>query len=128
MGLAEDSRERSAGTRTLVEDGPKQRCRISREYEEAGDYERAREALGELWRRVGERPDVDGLAPDAAAEVLLQAARLTSTLGSAKQVGGSQELAKNLISESMAIFERLGDFRSEAIEQFCDRYEPAPSM
>ena len=24
-----------------------------------------------------------------------------------------------------SIFERLGDFRSEAIEQFCERYDPA---
>jgi tetratricopeptide (TPR) repeat protein len=114
MGLAENSREGSAGTRTLVEDGPKQRCRISREYEEAGDYESAREALGEFWRRVGERPEVDGLAPDAAAEVLLQAARLTCAPGSAGQVGGSQELAKNLLSESIAIFERLGDEKKVA--------------
>jgi len=117
MGLAEDSREGSAGTRTLFEDGPKQRCRISRDYEEAGDYESAREALGGFWRRVGERPDVDGLAPDAAAEVLLQAARLTCARGSAEHVGGSQELAKNLFSESMAIFERLGDEKKVAEAQ-----------
>ncbi|HZT58527.1 MAG TPA: tetratricopeptide repeat protein [Pyrinomonadaceae bacterium] len=117
MGSAKDSRERSAEVRTLVEDGAKTRCRISRAYEEAGDYERAREALGEFWSRVGERPDVRGLAPDDAAEVLLQVARLTSVLGSAKQVGGSQELAKNLVSESMAIFERLGDEKRVAEAQ-----------
>jgi tetratricopeptide (TPR) repeat protein len=117
MGLAKDSREKSAEARTLVEDGAKTRCRISRGYEEAGDYERAREALGEFWGRVGERPKVDGLAPDAAAEVLLQAARLTGALGSAKQVGGSQEMAKNLVSGSMAIFERLGDEKKVAEAQ-----------
>ncbi|PYS80134.1 MAG: hypothetical protein DMF67_14675 [Acidobacteria bacterium] len=84
------------------------RCEVSRAYEEAGDYERACAALGELWRRVGERPAVEGLAPEAAAEVLLQAGRLTSSLGGAKDVGGAQEAAKNLISESAALFERLG--------------------
>src|SRR5438045_7934741 len=89
--------------------GAKLRCEVSRAYEEAGDYERAREALGDLWRRVGERPAVEGLAPDVAAEVLLQAGKLTSALGSAKDVGGAQETAKNLISESAALFERLGD-------------------
>src|SRR2546421_11913087 len=41
--------------------GAKLRCQISRAYEEAGDFERAREALGDLWRRVGERPAVGGL-------------------------------------------------------------------
>ncbi|HST51786.1 MAG TPA: tetratricopeptide repeat protein [Pyrinomonadaceae bacterium] len=117
MGLAKGSRERSARTKTLVEEGAKLRCRISRAYEEAGDYESAREALGDFWRRVGERPDVDGLAPDSAAEVLLQAARLTSCLGSAKQLDGSQELAKNLVSESAAIFERLGDVKKTAEAQ-----------
>src|SRR5438270_13199194 len=87
----------------------KLRCEVSRAYEEAGDYERAREALGELWHRVGERPAVDGLAPDVAAEILLQAGRLTSSLGGAKDVGGAQEAAKNLISESAALFQRLGN-------------------
>jgi CheY-like chemotaxis protein len=88
--------------------GAKLRCEVSRAYEEAGDYERAREALGALWRRVGERPAVDGLAPGVAAEVLLQAGRLTSSLGSARQVDGAQETAKNLISESAALFEQSG--------------------
>jgi CheY-like chemotaxis protein len=81
---------------------------VSRAYEEAGDYERACEALGDLWRRVGEHPLVDRLAPDVAAEVLLQAGRLTSALGSAKQVDGAQEIAKNLISESAVLFEQSG--------------------
>lgn len=93
------------------------RCRMSRAFEEAGDYEKAREALGSLWQRVGDHPNVDGLAPDEAAEVLLQAGSLTSHLGSVKQVGGAQEMAKNLVSESAALFERLGDVKGLAQAQ-----------
>src|SRR5947209_8526372 len=92
-------------------------CEVSRAYAEAGEYERAREALGDLWQRVGERPAVDGLAPDVAAEVLLQAGRLTSALGGAKDVGGAQEFAKNLISGSAALFEQVGDPKKVAEAQ-----------
>jgi tetratricopeptide (TPR) repeat protein len=117
MGLTKDSRKGPAALDSLGLTGAKLRCQISRAYEEAGDYERACEALGELWRGVGARPAVDGLAPDAAAEVLLQAGSLTSSLGRAKQIDGAQEAAKNLISECVAIFERLGDEKKVAEAQ-----------
>jgi hypothetical protein len=48
------------------------RCRLASEFIHAGQYESAREALGELWRGVGKRPDVEKLKPFTAAEVLLQ--------------------------------------------------------
>src|SRR5919198_498102 len=108
MDLTNHTLQGLASLDLSADGGAKLRCEVSRAYEEAGDYERACAALGELWRRVGERPVVDGLAPDAAAEVLLQAGRLTSGLGSARQIDGAQEAAKNLISESAALFERLG--------------------
>ncbi|MDT7777997.1 MAG: two-component system, OmpR family, response regulator [Acidobacteriota bacterium] len=90
------------------------RCEMSRSFLEAGDYERAREAMGWLWHRAGERPSVEKLGERAAAEVLLQAGRLTSTLGGARRIDGAQEAAKNLISESAAVFERLGDVKKVA--------------
>ncbi len=39
------------------------RCRVAADLIHAGQYEKAREALGELWRGVGERPDVKKLKP-----------------------------------------------------------------
>ncbi|HEX7314477.1 MAG TPA: helix-turn-helix domain-containing protein [Pyrinomonadaceae bacterium] len=72
----------------------------------AGQYEAARESLGELWRGEGERPNVAGLGESTAAEVLLQAGALSGWLGKGK---GAQETAKDLISESAALFERLGE-------------------
>jgi tetratricopeptide (TPR) repeat protein len=84
------------------------RCRLARELEEAGNYEAAREAMGEFWQRVGERPVVEGLDQETAADVLLRAGSLTGWLGSAKQIEGAQEMAKDLISESIRIFETSG--------------------
>ncbi|HKQ51597.1 MAG TPA: sigma 54-interacting transcriptional regulator [Pyrinomonadaceae bacterium] len=85
------------------------RCRAAKGLEDSANYEAAREAMGELWRRVGERPNVDGLDPGTTAEVLLRAGALTGWIGSTKQVDGAQETAKDLISESAAIFESLGE-------------------
>jgi DNA-binding NtrC family response regulator/Flp pilus assembly protein TadD len=83
------------------------RCKLARELEEAGNFEAARGAMGDLWNRIGERPALQGLARHTAAEVLLRAGVLSGFLGGAKQVGGAQEFAKDLISKSAAIFREL---------------------
>jgi tetratricopeptide (TPR) repeat protein len=75
----------------------------------AGNYEAAREALGELWRGVGNRPEIEGLPPTEQAEVLLRAGALSGWLGSSSQAPGAQGFAKDLISESIRAFEALGD-------------------
>lgn len=83
------------------------RCQLAKQLEDEGNYEAAREAMGELWHRVGERPLLDGLDEETKARVLLRAGALTGWIGSAKQIAGAQETAKDLISESIAIFEVL---------------------
>jgi hypothetical protein len=83
------------------------RCQLASQLEDEGDYEAAREAMGELWQRVGERPLLERLDEETKAGVLLRAGVLTGWIGSAKQISGAQETAKNLISESIAIFEAL---------------------
>jgi tetratricopeptide (TPR) repeat protein len=75
----------------------------------AGQYEAAQEALGAHWRGVGVRPHVEGLAEATAAEVLLQAGALSGWLGA-----GGQASAKDLISESAGLFERLGEVNRAA--------------
>jgi transcriptional regulator with PAS, ATPase and Fis domain len=96
-----DNRTLSFAERALL------RCQLAKELEEAGDYEAARDAMGELWQRIGDRPQIDGLDQHEAAEVLLRAGSLSGWIGSANQIEGAQEIAKNLISESTAIFEVL---------------------
>ncbi len=86
-----------------------ERCIRARQLERAGNYEAAREALGDLWRGIGKRPDVDGLDKATAAEVLLCAGTISGRLASAKQIG-TQEGAKDLLSESCTLFEVIGNF------------------
>ena len=83
------------------------RCQLAKQLEDVGNYEAAREAMGELWSGVGEYPVLDELDPATAAEVLLRAGVLTGWIGSVKQVEGAQETAKNLISESSRSASRL---------------------
>jgi tetratricopeptide (TPR) repeat protein len=93
----------------------RRRCQDARRLEDAGKYDEAREALGSLWQRVGERPDLEGLDECARGEVLLRSGVLSGWIGSARQVEGAQETAKDLISESISLFESLG-LRSLVIE------------
>ncbi len=93
------------------------RCQLAKHLEETGDYEGARKAMGELWSRVGERPALDGLDQATAAEVLLRAGALTGWIGSSKQIDGSQEMSKNLISEGIHLFEALQDTEKVAEAQ-----------
>src|SRR4051812_33960850 len=81
------------------------RCQFAKQLEDVGNYEAAREALGELWRGVGHQPVVNELDQATAAEVILRVGALTGWIGSCKQIEGAQETAKNLISEGTTIFE-----------------------
>jgi CheY-like chemotaxis protein len=85
----------------------------------AGQYEAAREALGELWRGVGARPDVRKLPPVTAAEVLLQCGTLTGLLGHARNVAGAQEKAQDLLTEAARKFQSQGKYK-KASEAQCE--------
>jgi CheY-like chemotaxis protein len=83
------------------------RCELAKKLEEAGHYVAAQDVMGELWPRFEERPRIEGLDGRAAAEVLLRVGVLTGWIGSTRQIPTAQETAKNLISESLTIFESL---------------------
>lgn len=96
----------SLSERTLL------RCRLARLQEQAGDYNAASEALASFWRGVGERPNLERLDDESQAHVLLRVGSLTGWIGGVKQIEGSQEAAKDLISESVRIFEQLGRIKN----------------
>jgi two-component system chemotaxis response regulator CheY len=73
----------------------------------AGQYEAARDALGDMWQGVGRPPSVEGLRRPTAAEVLLQCGVLTGWLGGARSIRGAQEAAKDLLSQAQRAFESL---------------------
>ena len=95
----------------------RRRCEKACALERAGDYEGARAALGKLWTRIGERPAIDQLPPDTRAEVLWRVGALSGWLGSANQIAGAQEFARDLLTESVTLFEtlKLPDKRAEAM-------------
>ena len=82
-------------------------CQTAKQHENAGRYDSAYEALREFWPDWNEQPNLEGLSKVAKAEVLLRAGVLSGWLGSAGQTIGSQEGAKNLITQSLEIFQEL---------------------
>jgi CheY-like chemotaxis protein len=59
-------------------------------------------------------PNVKDLNERTRGEVLLRTGAISGWLGSTKQIEGSQEKAKNLISESISVFESLPDLKRAA--------------
>lgn len=77
--------------------------------EKAGEYQAACEALAEFWPDRNGEILLEGLEDSTRAEMMLRAGVLSGWLGSADQTTGSQERAKNLITQSIEIFDRLGE-------------------
>ena len=90
------------------------RCDLAKKLEKEGNYDAAQEALGNLWQGIGEHPQVAGLDSYTQAEVLLRVGMLFRRIGSTRQLKDAQERAKDLISESLTIFEMLQDMNKVA--------------
>ena len=85
-------------------------CEESRRLERAGDYEGARLALRVLWcGRIGDRPRLAELSDDRRALVLWRVGSLCGWLGSANQIQGAQEFARDLLTECITLFRSLGE-------------------
>lgn len=89
-------------------------CNLAKQLERAGEYDAACEALGEFWPQLERPAMLEGLDRVTQAEVLLRVGALTGWVGSTHQTKGSQEAAKDLITESIGIFEEIGDSSREA--------------
>lgn len=90
------------------------RCQMALELKDRGDFVGARQAMGPIWQRVGERPITEGLHAAVAAEVQLSVGMLTGWIGSKEGIEEAQEVAKNLISESVSYYESAGDIKKVA--------------
>jgi tetratricopeptide (TPR) repeat protein len=80
-------------------------CEAAKALEYKGEYEKARKLLSDYWTGIGERPKLTGLDQTTAGDLLLRAGVLTGFIGSKNQLAESQETAKNLIHESLTIFQ-----------------------
>src|SRR5437588_3110220 len=83
-------------------------CDLARQLEKAGEYEAACEALNEFWPKRNGSLSLTELDEAARAEVLQRVGALSGWLGSTDQTEGSQETAKNLITQSIDLFQHLG--------------------
>jgi CheY-like chemotaxis protein len=83
-------------------------CDLAKQFEKAGEYEAACEALLFFWPDRDRSPRLEGLDQYARAEVLLRVGNLAGWLGSSEQTGRSQERAKDLITRSLEDFSELG--------------------
>ncbi len=95
----------------------KRSCDFARQLEKGGDYASAYEALSEFWPDRTQPPTTDNLDQATSAELLLRAGAVASKLGSASQTEGGQETAKDLISNSVRIFEEINDNQKAAEAQ-----------
>ncbi len=75
---------------------------------DSGQFEAAASALENYWNGVGGRPAVESVPEPLKYELILLCGVLTGWLGSARQIEGSQETAKDLISEASDHFDELG--------------------
>jgi CheY-like chemotaxis protein len=89
-------------------------CDLAKQFEKAGDYDAACKALAEFWPKANQPANVQGLDETIAAAVLLRAGAVAGWLGGASQTEGAQETAKDLITQSIEIFDRLGHTTSSA--------------
>ena len=90
------------------------RCRTALELKERGEYDAAREAMFPLWQGIGSRPNTKGLDSDLVPRVLLCAGILTGWLGGISGINESDDYARDLITESIRLFEAVSDSRKVA--------------
>jgi len=79
----------------------------------SANTKRAYEALAEFWPVRNEPPSLGRLDYETQAELLLRIGVLAGWLGKAAQTDGGQELAKNLITRCIEMFEKCA--RSERV-------------
>src|SRR5437870_12398576 len=96
-------------TRGLTPIGRARRCcDLAVQLEKAGEYEAACEALSEFWPERDGPLNLNELDGAAKAEVLQRVGGLSGWLGSSDQTEGSQETAKDLITQKIRLFQRPG--------------------
>jgi tetratricopeptide (TPR) repeat protein len=90
------------------------RCQTALELRDRGDYDGAREVMVPIWSGIGSRPKVEGLHSTVVPEVLLCAGILTGWLGSRNEIKEADDYARDLITESITLYEALGDSKKVA--------------
>jgi tetratricopeptide (TPR) repeat protein len=90
------------------------RCQTALDLKDREDYEGAQAVMRPLWKGFGEAPETVGLYSSVTAEVLLCVGILTGWIGNRNEIKVAQEQAKNLITQSIALYESIGDVKKMA--------------
>lgn len=114
MNVQSQTKVSSAPASHSVAERAELACRQAKELERLGDYEGARETLSEFWDASTNLVTVDQLDDALKADVLLRVGSVASRVGSAAPSEGTQEIAKDFISQSIRIYEELANRRKVA--------------
>src|SRR5829696_1779596 len=90
------------------------RCQTALDLRDRSEYDAAREVMAPLWSGIGHRPKTEGLHSTVIPEVLLTAGILTGWLGSRNEIKDADDYARDLITESITLYEALGDSKKVA--------------
>ena len=93
------------------------RCKTALDQKDREDLAGAQKAMRPYWSCIGEHPKTAGLDLSVTAEVLLCVGILTSWIGSKSQRSDAQEIAKNLLTQSITCFEELRDVIKVGVAQ-----------
>ena len=85
------------------------KCEKALELRDKADYTGALEVMCPLWNGLGAHPDIEGLHPTVAAEVLLCTGILTGWLGGRDEIKDANEWARDLLTESITYYESFQD-------------------
>jgi len=67
-----------------------------------------------LWKGLGARPEIKGLHDSVTAEVLFCVGILTGWIGSKNEITWADDAARDLLTESVTLFESVGDVKKVA--------------
>ena len=90
------------------------RCQSAFELKDKGDYAGAQRVMRPLWKGLGSRPEIKGLDDSVAAEVLFCVGTLTGWIGSKDEIKWADDTARDLLTESITLFESIGDVKKVA--------------
>ncbi|HXI25535.1 MAG TPA: response regulator [Pyrinomonadaceae bacterium] len=97
-----------------IDERAKLSCDLAKRFEKIGEYEKAYDALVEFWPDRTEPPKLEGVSEPEKADVLLRIGALAGWLGATDQIEGGQEKAKDLITQSIELFEKLEEMHRVA--------------
>lgn len=90
------------------------RCQKALELRDSGDFDGAQEVMRPLWKGLGQRPDLSDLHPSVIPEILLCVGILTGWIGSRNEIKEADGWARDLITESITLYESAGDLKKVA--------------